>query len=496
MRRRGAVRGRPWLLAPLIAIAIVVPGSAAGTTAMMARSGSDPGAELDGFLPTQDEVLAPLMEPAMLEAVPVGPENVADPVRNVLSSGQVIDALRQSGIPELAVRAYMRAANRLAIDDPSCGIRWTLLAAIGRVESNHSRFGGAQLRDDGYSTKPIRGIPLDGRPNVARILDTDDGALDGDTTFYRAVGPMQFIPSTWREVGQDGNGDGRKDPDNLFDAALGAAVYLCAGDADLRLPEQQAQAVRRYNNADEYVRVVLNLAAMYESGRVEMLPPIGMPPRAPIPPPRPSPFRPSPGPSPTPSSGGSGAPTPPPASPASPPAVTPGPTPPAPNRPPATPTPRPTAPAPSTTPPTTAPAPPTTTTTVPPTTVPPTTAPPTTVPPTTVPPTTAPPTTVPPTTVPTTPDSTPSTTVPATPSTTVPADGAPVLGEHDPDTVAVVGRRPCGRSSWRSSRSRRPRRPHPADDPFLAPKWLPSNQFGARNRPNGRGQPVRIAVES
>jgi hypothetical protein len=327
----------------------------------------------------------------------------------------------------VAVRAYMRAANRLAIDDPSCGIRWTLLAAIGRVESNHGRFGGAQLRDDGYSTRPIRGIPLDGRANAARILDTDDGALDGDTTFDRAVGPMQFIPSTWREVGQEANGDGRRDPDNLFDAALGAAVYLCAGDADLRLPEQQAQAVRRYNNADEYVRVVLNLAAMYESGRVDMLPPIGMPPREPIPPPRPSPFPPSPPPLPPPSSGGPGSPTPSPASPSSPPAVTPGPPPPAPSRPPATPTPlrdaHPTARSAGSVADHRTAAPPTTATTAPPT-------PSTTVPPTTVPPTTVPPTTVPPTT-------TPSTTVPPTPSTTVPPHGAPALGEQDPDTAAV-----------------------------------------------------------
>ena len=388
---------------------------------MMTRGGSDPGAALDGVLPAQDEVLAPFMEPAMLEAVPVGPEDVADPVRNVLASGQVIDALGQSGIPEVAVRAYMRAANRQAIDDPSCGIRWTLLAAIGRVESNHGGFGGAQLRDDGYSTRPIRGIPLDGRANAARILDTDDGALDGDTTFDRAVGPMQFIPSTWREVGQEANGDGRRDPDNLFDAALGAAVYLCAGDADLRLPEQQAQAVRRYNNADEYVRVVLNLAAMYESGRVEMLPPIGMPPREPIPPPRPSPFPPSPPRLPPPSSGGPGSPTPSPAFAVEPTGGDPGPSaagaePPARDA-------HPTARSAGSVADHRTAAPPTTATTAPPT-------PSTTVPPTTVPPTTVPPTTVPPTT-------TPSTTVPPTPSTTVPPHGASALGEQDPDTAAV-----------------------------------------------------------
>ena len=128
----------------------------------------------------------------------------------------------------------MQAADQLAVDDPECGIRWTLLAAIGRVESNHGRFGGAQLRDDGYGTRPIRGIPLDGRPDVALIRDTDGGRLDGDTTYDRAVGPMQFIPSTWQSVGVDADGDGRRDPNNIFDAAQGAAVYLCRGDADLR----------------------------------------------------------------------------------------------------------------------------------------------------------------------------------------------------------------------------------------------------------------------
>jgi hypothetical protein len=481
MRRRGARGSRTWLLALLIAIAIVVPGGAVGTTAMMTRGGSDPSPELDGFLPTQDDALAPFMEPAMLEAVPVGPENVGDPVRNVLSSGRVIDALGQSGIPEAAVRAYMRAANRLAIDDPSCGIRWTLLAAIGRVESNHGRFGGAELRDDGYSTKPIRGIPLDGRPNVARILDTDEGALDGDTTFDRAVGPMQFIPSTWQSVGQDANGDGRKDPNNIFDAAQGAAVYLCDGDADLRLPEQRARAVRRYNNADEYVRVVLNLAEMYESGRVDMLPPIGMPPREPTPTPRSTPFPPSPAPSPAPPSGGSGGPPPPPASPPSPPAVSPSPPPAPPSRPPAPPATRPATPAPS---PTTA-APPPPPTTAPPTTVPPTTVPPTTAPPTTVPPTTAPPTTVPPTTVP--PTTVPPTTVPPTPSTMVPP-------EEEPDTAAV-GWAPAMREVVVEILEEEPP-PVPDPAPASPPPSTPA-PFDATAGGSGQSdQPMRIAVES
>ena len=44
---------------------------------------------------------------------------------------------------------------------------------------------------------------------------------------------MQFIPSTWMIYGADGNGDGIKDPFNIFDAALAAANYLCDAGGDL-----------------------------------------------------------------------------------------------------------------------------------------------------------------------------------------------------------------------------------------------------------------------
>ncbi|MFG1814481.1 hypothetical protein ACGFIF_12000 [Kribbella sp. NPDC049174] len=230
-------------------------------------------AAVDPFI--EDEILAEFVEPEQLDAVPVGPGQVAKPVQMVLAGAPVIRTLGESGIPDVAVRAYKQAEARLAVSDPGCGVPWTLLAAIGRVESNHGRFGGAQLRNDGSATRRIRGIPLDGRPNVALIRDTDGGALDGDTVYDRAVGPMQFIPSTWRAVNADGNGDGFGDPNNMFDAAQGAAQYLCTGTSNLRDPARAAQAVRRYNNAASYVRVVLDLARMYQSGRITALPTAG-----------------------------------------------------------------------------------------------------------------------------------------------------------------------------------------------------------------------------
>jgi membrane-bound lytic murein transglycosylase B len=194
------------------------------------------------------------------------------------SNSPVVDALAASGIPEVAMRAYLAAQGTMATRDPSCGLRWSLVAALGRVESNHGRYQGAQLREDGTGTKLIRGIPLDGRPGVMTIRDTDGGQFDGDPVYDRAIGPMQFIPSSWRFAGADGNGDGRADPDNIFDAALAAAGYLCAGDTNLTDRADRASAVFRYNHSAEYVQTVMSLADLYERG------PVVSPPSSPPPP--------------------------------------------------------------------------------------------------------------------------------------------------------------------------------------------------------------------
>jgi membrane-bound lytic murein transglycosylase B len=213
-----------------------------------------------------DPAVRPYLDPKQLKEVPVGSGNVSRPVQKTLTSPAVTTALDAGGIPEVAVDAYRRAAATLAVSDAACRLPWQLLAAIGRVESDNGQFGGATLLPDGYGTRPIYGIPLDGRDGVALIRDTDGGRLDGDPNFDRAVGPMQFIPSTWAEYGVDGNNDGKKDPNNIFDAALAAADYLCAGGGDLANPAQETAAVLSYNDADEYARVVLTLAASYEGG--------------------------------------------------------------------------------------------------------------------------------------------------------------------------------------------------------------------------------------
>ena len=153
----------------------------------------------------------------------------------------------------------------MAHASPSCGIDWSLLAGIGRVESNHGRFGGAVLNAGGTSTPPIIGPALNGG-QFAYIGDTDHGAFDGDARYDHAVGPMQFIPSTWRSYGIDADGNGVADALNINDAALAAAHYLCGAGADLRTAAGQRRAVLAYNHSDSYVAEVLALAAAYGSG--------------------------------------------------------------------------------------------------------------------------------------------------------------------------------------------------------------------------------------
>ena len=158
----------------------------------------------------------------------------------------------------------------LADADAACGLDWSLVAAIGRVESDHGRAGGNKLSAEGRATPGIYGVPLTGAGGTARITDTDGGTYDRDLTYDRAVGPMQFIPSTWSEVGVDADSDGQRDPQDVDDAALAAAVYLCAGSADLSTDAGRRAAVLRYNHSDAYVTTVLQIADGYRLGQFEV----------------------------------------------------------------------------------------------------------------------------------------------------------------------------------------------------------------------------------
>jgi membrane-bound lytic murein transglycosylase B len=167
------------------------------------------------------------------------------------------------GVPPRALLAYGRAEIATRQAQPGCRVTWATLAGIGRVESNHGQFGGAVLTDAGLPSKPIVGVPLDGSGGFREVKDTDGGRYDGDSKVDRAVGPMQFIPSTWQRWASDGNGDGKADPQQIDDAALAAARYLCAGGRDMASAKGWWDGLWSYNRSVEYAQKVFALADGY-----------------------------------------------------------------------------------------------------------------------------------------------------------------------------------------------------------------------------------------
>ncbi|MFD1657415.1 lytic transglycosylase domain-containing protein [Streptomyces caeni] len=179
------------------------------------------------------------------------------------STGPTTDTSGEAGIPATVLDAYKKAAAEIRQSKPGCNLPWELLAAIGKVESGQAR--GGRVDANGTTYSKILGPVLDGN-GFARIKDTDHGAYDGDSTYDRAVGPMQFIPSTWSWAGRDGNGDGVKDPNNVYDAALAAAHYLCRADRDLSVQTDMNAAILGYNNSQAYLNTVLSWYEYYRKG--------------------------------------------------------------------------------------------------------------------------------------------------------------------------------------------------------------------------------------
>jgi hypothetical protein len=136
------------------------------------------------------------------------------------------------GVPAIAVERFRIPVFLLPIYQAAgiqYGVRWELLAAINEVESDYGRNMGVSSAG--------------------------------------AVGWMQFIPSTWRAWGVDGNGDGSRDPYNPVDAIFSAARYLRAAGA----ASDERTAVFAYNHADWYVDDVLLRARLIESYPPQMV---------------------------------------------------------------------------------------------------------------------------------------------------------------------------------------------------------------------------------
>lgn len=206
---------------------------------------------------------------APAEATAPSAESALDkdrPIAELADPEWLTRTAESTGIPERALAAYAGASLRLGHEQPSCGIGWNTIAAIGQVESHHGTIDGAVITADGQADPVIIGIPLDGGDGVREVADTDGGELDDDTTWDRAVGPMQFLPATWDEYAADGNGDGQSDPQQIDDAALAAGRYLCKVGGDLTQPEAWIAAISAYNEGTDYNRQVAELAQSWVAG--------------------------------------------------------------------------------------------------------------------------------------------------------------------------------------------------------------------------------------
>jgi cell wall-associated NlpC family hydrolase len=193
----------------------------------------------------------------VMDAARADYDDALDKVRSADAALQRFLDDAQVDFSPVAYDAYISAQEIASYLAPDCRLPAAVVASIGRAESNHGR----DPDPFGLPAAAIYGPALDGY-FFAAVADSDGGLVDGDPTVDRAVGPMQMIPSTWLAHAADGNGDGVKDPQNIYDATLSAAGLLCSY-GDLSQWETLAKAVHGYNHDDEYVRVVTAGARRY-----------------------------------------------------------------------------------------------------------------------------------------------------------------------------------------------------------------------------------------
>jgi hypothetical protein len=206
-------------------------------------------APLAPFLPDSDKggpmkvfVLLVASGMALLLGVAIvvgGPDARSDP-----------SSLALKEIPADLLPVYLQAATTCP------GLPWQVLAAIGFHESGHGE--GRVDAVTGDVAPPTLGPPLDGTNGNARI--PDPSFSDG---WAHAMGPMQFIPSTWKRWGRlapNRPAGAIPSAQNAWDSIYSAAAYLCGGRPSVGNLEQ---AILSYNHSEDYVRQVLAKATDY-----------------------------------------------------------------------------------------------------------------------------------------------------------------------------------------------------------------------------------------
>ncbi|GGI37528.1 hypothetical protein GCM10010988_14420 [Cnuibacter physcomitrellae] len=242
---------------------VVVVGALIGAALGLAGcAGSDGGGSSDA---TTGETHPPVAEATRTDVAAFDPDTVSDggPLTTDLVDPAWLDATATAtGIPRRALEGYAGAALAVADTDAGCHLGWNTLAAIGWVESHHGTIFDGEIGPDGRTTAPIFGVQLNGG-GFQEIPDTDGGAVDGDTEWDRAVGPMQIVPATWAAWAAEANGDGVPDIHSIDDASLTAADYLCYTGGDLSTEAGWRDAIAGYNESPAYLDEVLDYAIRY-----------------------------------------------------------------------------------------------------------------------------------------------------------------------------------------------------------------------------------------
>lgn len=262
-RAAAGTRPRALILATVGVAVLGVGLVAAGVAAALVAPATDTAAASNAAERAAAERATVQPEPAELPEADLATPDGAG-ISALAADWWVTETAARYGIPERALAAYAGAAMRVSSEHPECGLDWTTLAGIGHVESGHGTIDSGTIDGTGQQQPAIVGIALDGGDTHA-IGDTDGGALDGDAVWDRAVGPMQLIPETWGQYASDGNDDGASDPQQIDDAALTAARYLCAVGVDLRTSDGWIAAISAYNDTVDYNNRVADATSYYRS---------------------------------------------------------------------------------------------------------------------------------------------------------------------------------------------------------------------------------------
>jgi membrane-bound lytic murein transglycosylase B len=228
----------------LIGVAVLLVGGVAAWWSALPHS----DAQASSVLPVVHQV-------AVADASAAAPQPTTTPAAahgalmpaNLVSPAWLAATAAKTGIPQRALQAYAGAAIVSETRNAGCHLGWNTLAGIGEVESAHGTVGGAHLGTDGVEVGAVVGPVISGGPAKGQ----------------QAIGPMQILPSTWSRYAVNADGAGQASPDNIDDAALAAADYLCVAGGDLSTGPGWTAAVHAYNPDDDYVAAVRAAATHY-----------------------------------------------------------------------------------------------------------------------------------------------------------------------------------------------------------------------------------------